>query len=29
MFQIGGGTSQAQINMVARSVFKRKFDYHK
>jgi len=29
MFQIGGGTSQAQINMVARSVFKRKFDYRK
>ncbi len=26
MFQIGGGTSQAQINMVARSVFKKKFD---
>ncbi len=25
MFQIGGGTTQAQINMVARSVFKRKF----
>ncbi len=29
MFQIGGGTSEAQINMVARSVFKRKFDYRK
>ncbi|MHB1042972.1 MAG: acyl-CoA dehydrogenase family protein [Eubacteriales bacterium] len=29
MFQIGGGTSQAQINMIARSVFKRKFDYRK
>ena len=29
MFQIGGGTSQAQINMVARSVFKRKFDYRR
>ena len=26
MFQIGGGTTQAQLNMVARSVFKRKFD---
>jgi 3-sulfinopropanoyl-CoA desulfinase len=25
MFQIGGGTTQAQINMVARSIFKRKF----
>ena len=29
MFQIGGGTTQAQINMVARSIFKRKFDYRK
>ena len=29
MFQIGGGTTQAQINMVARSVFKRKFAYRK
>lgn len=29
MFQIGGGTSQAQINMVARSVFKNKFGYRK
>ena len=29
MFQIGGGTSQAQINMLARSVFKRKFDLRK
>ena len=27
MFQIGGGTTQAQMNMVARAVFKRKFDY--
>ena len=26
MFQIGGGTTQAQLNMVARSVFKRKFN---
>lgn len=26
MFQIGGGTTQAQLNMLARSVFKRKFD---
>lgn len=26
MFQIGGGTTQAQLNMVARSIFKRKFD---
>ncbi|MCJ7830413.1 MAG: acyl-CoA dehydrogenase family protein [Desulfobacterales bacterium] len=25
MFQIGGGTTQAQLNMLARSVFKRKF----
>jgi len=29
MFQIGGGTSQAQLNMIARSVFKRKFDLRK
>ncbi len=29
MFQIGGGTTEAQMNMVARSVFKRKFDYRK
>ncbi len=29
MFQIGGGTTQAQINMLARSVFKRKFDLRK
>jgi alkylation response protein AidB-like acyl-CoA dehydrogenase len=29
MFQIGGGTSQAQMNMVARALFKRKFDYRK
>ena len=29
MFQIGGGTSQAQLNMVARSIFKRKFDLRK
>jgi alkylation response protein AidB-like acyl-CoA dehydrogenase len=29
MFQIGGGTSQAQLNMVARSVFKKKFDQRK
>ncbi len=29
MFQIGGGTTQAQINMVARSVFKRKFGFRK
>jgi len=27
MFQIGGGTTQAQINMVARSIFSRKFSY--
>jgi alkylation response protein AidB-like acyl-CoA dehydrogenase len=27
MFQIGGGTTQAQLNMIARSVFKRKFDF--
>ena len=29
MFQIGGGTTQAQINMVARSIFKQRFDYRK
>jgi alkylation response protein AidB-like acyl-CoA dehydrogenase len=29
MFQIGGGTTQAQLNMVARSIFKRKFDLRK
>lgn len=29
MFQIGGGTSEAQINMVARSVFKRRFEYRR
>ncbi len=29
MFQIGGGTSQAQLNMIARSIFKRKFDLRK
>jgi 3-sulfinopropanoyl-CoA desulfinase len=29
MFQIGGGTSQAQLNMLARSVFKRKFGFRK
>lgn len=29
MFQIGGGTSQAQLNMIARSVFKKKFDQRK
>jgi alkylation response protein AidB-like acyl-CoA dehydrogenase len=27
MFQIGGGTTQAQINMIARSIFNRKFSY--
>jgi alkylation response protein AidB-like acyl-CoA dehydrogenase len=27
MFQIGGGTTQAQINMVARSIFSKKFSY--
>ncbi len=26
MFQIGGGTTQAQLNMISRSVFRRKFD---
>ena len=29
MFQIGGGTTQAQLNMIARSVFQRKFDLRK
>ena len=29
MFQIGGGTSQAQMNMIARSLFKRKFEMRK
>ena len=29
MFQIGGGTTQAQLNMVARSIFKQKFDLRK
>lgn len=29
MFQIGGGTSQAQMNMIARSILKTKFDYRK
>ncbi|MDZ7695946.1 MAG: acyl-CoA dehydrogenase family protein [Deltaproteobacteria bacterium] len=29
MFQIGGGTTEAQLNMVARSVFKKKFHYRK
>jgi alkylation response protein AidB-like acyl-CoA dehydrogenase len=29
MFQIGGGTTQAQLNMVARSIFKRKFNLRK
>ena len=29
MFQIGGGTSQAQLNMIARTIFKRKFDSRK
>lgn len=27
MFQIGGGTSQAQMNMIARSIFSRKFGF--
>ena len=26
MFQIGGGTTEAQMNMISRSIFKRKFD---
>ncbi len=29
MFQIGGGTTQAQLNMIARAIFKRKFDLRK
>ena len=29
MFQIGGGTTQAQKNMIARSIFKKKFSYRK
>ena len=29
MFQIGGGTTQAQMNMIARSVFRQKFGYRK
>ena len=29
MFQIGGGTAQAQKNMIARSIFRRKFDLRK
>jgi len=29
MFKIGGGTSEAQLNMIARSVFKRRFEYRK
>lgn len=29
MFQIGGGTTQAQINMVARALFRKKFEYRK
>jgi alkylation response protein AidB-like acyl-CoA dehydrogenase len=29
MFQIGGGTSQAQINMVARALFHKKFEFRK
>ena len=29
MFQIGGGTTQAQLNMISRSVFKQKFDLRK
>ena len=29
MFQIGGGTTEAQMNMISRSVFKRKFDLRK
>jgi len=29
MFQLGGGTSQAQINMISRSIFNKKFDYRK
>ena len=29
MFQTGGGASRAQLNMVARSVFRRRFDPRK
>lgn len=29
MFKIGGGTTEAQLNMIARHVFKRKFDLRK
>jgi alkylation response protein AidB-like acyl-CoA dehydrogenase len=29
MFQIGGGTTQAQLNMIARTLFNRKFDSRK
>jgi alkylation response protein AidB-like acyl-CoA dehydrogenase len=29
MFQIGGGTTQAQKNMIARSIFKKKFSFRK
>ncbi len=29
MFQIGGGTTQAQMNMIARAIFSRKFTYRK
>lgn len=29
MFQIGGGTTQAQMNMIARSIFRQKFGYRK
>jgi 3-sulfinopropanoyl-CoA desulfinase len=29
MFQIGGGTTQAQKNMIARSIFKKKFNFRK
>ena len=29
MFQIGGGTTQAQLNMIARTMFRRKFSYRK
>ncbi len=29
MFKIGGGTTEAQLNMLARHVFKRKFDLRK
>lgn len=29
MFKIGGGTTEAQLNMLARSIFKRKFDLRK